>query len=227
MLSLSHRPGRERTVEVLRTRRRPRQARSQVTVSAIIEAAERVLLKRGYEGTTTKEVAEVAGVGIGSLYEYFPNKEALIAAVIDREATRYMDVLKRELLGTFERPFAEALRLSLRAALEELESKRALVSLLIREYPYIGPLAALSALPARSANLAAFCLGHFGDEVTVRDASTCTVLVNMLIGAYLSRIVGPPGQPADEFLRTVEDILLKVLIPQTAAAHHSAVDSAK
>ncbi len=225
MLSLSQRS--ERTVPALRTRRRPRQARSQVTVSSIVEATERVLLKRGYAGCTTKEVAEVAGVGIGSLYEYFPNKEALIAAVMEREANRYMEVLKREMLGTFERPFATSLPLALRAALDALEDKRALVGLLIREYPYIGPLAELSALPLRATKLASFCLHQFRDEVGEHDASTCEVLANMVIGAYLSRVVAEPGQSAEAFLATLETILLKVLISGNSGRHAASIDEAE
>ncbi|HEY6882244.1 MAG TPA: TetR/AcrR family transcriptional regulator [Polyangiales bacterium] len=218
-MSLSHSSARP---AALRARRRPRQARSQVTVSAILEAAARVLLKHGYQGCTTKEVAEIAGVGIGSLYEYFPNKEALIAAVVEREAERHMDVLKDEILATLDRPFVEALRTALRGAMRELE-RRPLLSLLFREYPYIGQLTILRTLPVRAAELAAFCLRRWGDEFRVRDSASYQVLTNMLMGAYFSRVVAPHGQLSNEdFLNTVEAILLKVLEPQPLAAHSAA-----
>src|SRR5262245_58040932 len=54
---------------LLRARRRPRQARSHMTVSSLLDATALVLLRRGYAACTTNLVAEVAGVGIGSLYE--------------------------------------------------------------------------------------------------------------------------------------------------------------
>ncbi|KQV79328.1 hypothetical protein ASD15_18490 [Massilia sp. Root351] len=63
-------------------RRRPRQARSWATSLAVQEAFVRVLLARGYDGVTIREVAAVAGVGIGTFYEYFPNKEALAAVCL-------------------------------------------------------------------------------------------------------------------------------------------------
>jgi len=69
----------------LNPRKRPRQARSAATVEAILEAAARILETRGPEGYTTNAVAELAGVSIGSLYQYFPNKEALTGALIQRE----------------------------------------------------------------------------------------------------------------------------------------------
>src|SRR5882757_8447655 len=62
-------------------RKEPRQARSRATVEAIVQAGAHVLGDRGWSGFTTNEVASVAGASIGSLYQYFPNKLALIAAI--------------------------------------------------------------------------------------------------------------------------------------------------
>jgi AcrR family transcriptional regulator len=75
-------------------RKSPRQARAKVTVDAIVEATTQVLLSEGYENFTTARVAERAGVSIGSLYQYFPNKAALVSAVIDRCCDNF--------LGAFE-----------------------------------------------------------------------------------------------------------------------------
>src|SRR5260370_33355423 len=60
------------------------QERSRSTVDALLEATARILVKEGYDQASTNRIAEVAGVSIGSLYQYFPSKEALIAAVIGR-----------------------------------------------------------------------------------------------------------------------------------------------
>lgn len=61
------------------------QERSKATVAALIEAAARILEQHGREGFSTNAVAERAGVSIGSLYQYFPSKEALLGALIVRE----------------------------------------------------------------------------------------------------------------------------------------------
>ena len=71
-----------------RPRKWPRQARSHETVGVIVEAAARILEERGLAGFSTNAVAERAGVSIGSLYQYFPRKEALIGALIVRETSR-------------------------------------------------------------------------------------------------------------------------------------------
>jgi AcrR family transcriptional regulator len=68
-----------------RPRKMPKQARSLATWEAIVEAAARILETRGHGGFSTNAVADLAGVSIGSLYQYFPEKDALIGALIVRE----------------------------------------------------------------------------------------------------------------------------------------------
>ncbi|CAI3129922.1 HTH-type transcriptional regulator RutR [Acinetobacter calcoaceticus] len=69
-------------------RKRPRQARSVATFEAILEAAARILESLGFAGFNTNAVAELAGVSIGSLYQYFPSKDALIIELMRRERTK-------------------------------------------------------------------------------------------------------------------------------------------
>ncbi|NBE95294.1 TetR family transcriptional regulator [Nonomuraea sp. K271] len=68
---------------VLTPRKQPRQQRSRETVAAILEAAAQLFQRHGYTGTTTNKIAERAGVSIGSLYQYFPNKDALLVALAE------------------------------------------------------------------------------------------------------------------------------------------------
>lgn len=72
-----------RRAETLRPRKQPRQARSRDTVHAILRAAAQVFAAQGYAGTTTNHIAARAGVSIGSLYEYFPSKDALLVALTE------------------------------------------------------------------------------------------------------------------------------------------------
>ncbi|MEE5131964.1 TetR/AcrR family transcriptional regulator [Pseudomonas alliivorans] len=70
----------------VKPRKIPAQARSRATVDAIIQAATYILTKVGWDGLTTNAIAERAGVNIGSLYQFFPNKEAIIAELQRRHA---------------------------------------------------------------------------------------------------------------------------------------------
>ena len=75
-------------------RKAPRQARSRATIEVILESAARILGERGWAATTTNAVAETAGVSIGSLYQYFPNKLALVEAVRRRHFEEVLAVLR-------------------------------------------------------------------------------------------------------------------------------------
>lgn len=76
---------------LLRPRKTPSQSRSGETVAAIVEAAAQVLERDGLERFNTNAVAARAGVSIGSLYQYFPGKDALTVALIQREGRRFHD----------------------------------------------------------------------------------------------------------------------------------------
>ena len=69
------------TTPPLKPRKQPRQARSRATVEAILDATARILVSHGYATASTNRIAEVAGISIGSLYQYFPSKEALVTAL--------------------------------------------------------------------------------------------------------------------------------------------------
>ena len=155
-------------------------------------------------------------------------KNALIAAVIERETDRYMGVLERELRASLERPFSRALSTALRAALSAVEARRSLVSSLLREHPEIGQLATLGGLAMRAADLASLCMERWGDEVAGSSSATYCVLSNMLIGAYFSRVVAPTHQVSGEaFLEAIEQILSKVLEPRGGQLPPYTIDAAE
>lgn len=76
-------------------RKSPRQERSRQMVENLIDATERCIARHGLDGTTTPRVAEIAGVSVGSLYQYFGDKEALVDAVVTRQAERIGRGLRR------------------------------------------------------------------------------------------------------------------------------------
>ena len=80
----------------LQPRKTPVQTRARVTVDAIFEATIQVLLRDGMNGLTTTAVAERAGVSVGTMYQYFPNKQALVFALNER----YLDALAARIEAT-------------------------------------------------------------------------------------------------------------------------------
>lgn len=123
-------------------RKQPVQERSKQTVAAILQATAQVLVSNGYDRTTTNLVAEKAGVSIGSLYEYFPNKEALVAALASAHVEELMERVDRVLQvqdNSVSSPVVAAL---LRAGLDAHRVNPELHKVLVEQVPRIGVLAA-------------------------------------------------------------------------------------
>jgi AcrR family transcriptional regulator len=89
---------------VISVRKRPQQARSARLVAYILEAAVRVLAREGAQKFTTARVAEEAGVSVGSLYQYFPNKEAILFRLQTDEWDQTSDLLESILVDSDEPP---------------------------------------------------------------------------------------------------------------------------
>lgn len=100
---------------------RPIQHRARATVDAIIEAAGQLLVSQGRAGVTTNAVAQRAGVSIGSLYQYFPNKEAIFAALQDKHRDQVMPLIHHTMTNLASDPsldLVEAIVALMRAMVE-------------------------------------------------------------------------------------------------------------
>lgn len=104
-------------------RKRPRQARSVATFEAILEAAARILESLGFAGFNTNAVAELAGVSIGSLYQYFPSKDALIAELIRRERAKLSNHIVEVIQQSDAADLKDKLKLIIEAAVQHQLSR--------------------------------------------------------------------------------------------------------
>ncbi|WP_394840680.1 TetR/AcrR family transcriptional regulator [Pendulispora brunnea] len=127
-------------------RREPRQGRSRQTVHAVLGAVSRVIRREGVDAVTTNRIAEAAGVSIGSLYQYFPDKKAIFSALHERHVEDVRRVIERTMAGRsksldgFTRTLVEGLA-DLHAAEPELHE-------LVSEQVPEGPLGFRRALRA-------------------------------------------------------------------------------
>jgi AcrR family transcriptional regulator len=103
----------------------------------LLDAAARVLSRRGYARTTTNHVAETAGVSVGSLYQYFPNKDSLIAALHQRHAERMQVVVDEALASGRGRSLAATTRTLVRALVAAHRLEPALHRVLESEVPHL------------------------------------------------------------------------------------------
>jgi AcrR family transcriptional regulator len=91
-------------------RKRPRQERSEATVDAILEAAARVFASEGYEAATTNRIAEAAGTSVGSLYQYFPSKDAIAVDLARRYRAGRIAFVRSQLDGLGNKPVTTVIR---------------------------------------------------------------------------------------------------------------------
>jgi AcrR family transcriptional regulator len=146
-------------------RRTPRQARSRATVDVIFEAVARIIEAGDEARLTTNRIAETAGIAIGTLYGYFPNREAILLAMARRELARVQASIEAIIAAdeTGRDVYAEALRAALRGFGGQDRVRRALLETMVAQGHYveltqpaqrIGELIlARGALPGRAAAL--------------------------------------------------------------------------
>lgn len=111
-------------------RKKPAQARSRATVEAILEAAARILRDRGPGAVTTNGVAELAGVSVGSLYQYFPSREAILAELVRRLRLSMSARLTEASEAMQGRPLEEAIPVMMAAAVHAYEHEPRLTAAL-------------------------------------------------------------------------------------------------
>ncbi|SDW01205.1 TetR/AcrR family transcriptional regulator [Marinobacter mobilis] len=90
--------------------RAPRQQRAKATVNAIIEAGFIAMAEHGPAATTTRQIADIAGVGVGSLYEYFDNKEQIFQVMVERFMADTINLIQPLFPTLVRKPIKEAVR---------------------------------------------------------------------------------------------------------------------
>jgi AcrR family transcriptional regulator len=107
-------------------------------VEAILDAVVRILKREGVDGVTTNRVAAVAGVSIGSVYQYFPDKRAIFGALHDRHVEQISRLIEGALVAHAAAPFDDLVRALVEALVEAHASDPELHELLTTEVPNRG-----------------------------------------------------------------------------------------
>jgi AcrR family transcriptional regulator len=192
------------------------QERARATVDALLGATARILVKDGYDRASTNRIAHVAGVSIGSLYQYFPSKEALVAAVIDRHMQEMMGLLRDALVKVAMRPVKEAARELVKVMIDAHRVDPNLHRVLVEQTPRVGRLDNVQTIDRESYRLVRAYLEAHREEVGVTDldlaAFVCVSTVEALTHAA---IVHRPeilnDQNGDMFVDDVTGLVVRYL----------------
>ncbi|MEZ5709840.1 MAG: TetR/AcrR family transcriptional regulator [Blastomonas sp.] len=180
-------------------RKQPTQDRAKVTSDSILEAAEIIIVGEGYEKATTNYIAEKAGVSIGSLYQYFPNKDAIISALIEQEVSKVANGIRKVLRDDMEMPLEVASRNAFRYLLENLRAKKELFYLLPKRSPDLIELTQNLSVEkfTHQTNLA--LLEQHRDEIVVPDLEKALVVLEISILANIRKyIMGEHMEMSDD-----------------------------
>lgn len=189
----------------LKPRKTPSQERSAATVEAIVEAAIRILRQQGWAACTTTRVATRAGVSVGSLYQYFPNRATIAVEIVRRRTRRYLSAVIAADFATaadidgairlaMEAFLAEKrtgldLSLALRDALPEVQGRQAIIEEVRNYVPTLGArLAAAGAGPVPDGTQLAVAMAAVEGTVWEMLAQDPAALERPEAGLALARV---------------------------------------
>ena len=185
----------------LSLRKEPKQARSKATVRAILDAAAQVLVREGYEGMTTNRVADVAGVSIGSLYQYFPgsdavpSKDVIVASLLEEHTEAMIAQLEDSVAELLEAPLEVAVPTYIRANIAAHQHEPALHRALKSLLPRLLEWGEIMEIEMRAKNIVQAYLASRADEIVPTDIElAASVLVTTVEANIHSALLEPEGK---------------------------------
>jgi AcrR family transcriptional regulator len=145
-------------------RKLPQQDRSRITVEAILEATTHILTEEGYDKANTNRIAERAGISIGSLYQYFPNKESLMAALMEQHSNEIAALVGSKLQNLFDAPLETAVPELVKAVIAAHAINPRLHQVLNEEIPRSERLQQMQKADERIAELLRAYLARWSDS---------------------------------------------------------------
>lgn len=195
--------------------REPRQARSLATVNAILDATVQVLDREGLDAATTTRIAEVAGVSVGSLYQYYSHRDAILMALQDREFDKAVDLLQRVLVESNRRKKPRETVSAVVKGLMELYSKSpGLHRVLAIEGLRVARADRVHAFDLRVVGIIRHFLAATGSTIRRQnlDAAAFVAFQSVRATMLASLLERPPGLDEAALVEESVDLVLRYLV---------------
>jgi AcrR family transcriptional regulator len=192
-----------------------RQARSRATIEAILTATARVLVKEGFDRASTNRIADAAGVSIGSLYQYFPSKEALVAALIERHIEEMSVELGSAVGPLMSLPVPVAVREIVGLMLRAHAVDPALHKVLIEQVPRIGRLEHIHDIEAQMIALARAYLEQHAGQIRPKNLELAAFVVVATIEAltHAATLYHPEKMKDPALAEEITQLVVRYLVP--------------
>jgi AcrR family transcriptional regulator len=196
-------------------RKKPSQERSTATVEAVLQATARLLAKDGYDRLSTNKIAAAAGVSVGSLYQYFPSKEALVAALADRQRERMIGIVLERLVAHADAPAEVSTRAAIEALIEAHKRDRPLTRAILEQVPRIGKLKDIvEGVEVQAAGAVRETLGRRAHELRKQNLAMAAWLVSHTVNAAVqASVTGSVPGTEDELVEELVDLVVRYLRP--------------
>ena len=181
------------TIVAYEPRKTPLQARSTITVEAISEATIQVLLSHGADRLTTTRVAQRAGVSVGTLYQYYPNKQSLLFAVLENHLTRVMATLEAACQRACNKPLAEMIREMVEAFVDAKMDRADISVALYQVAADVGGPALIKRINQRSRKTVEGMLETASDIESPPDKFAIDIMLSAMAGAMRSLLEAGPS----------------------------------
>jgi AcrR family transcriptional regulator len=193
----------------LTPRKAPKQHRSKATVEAILEATARVLVEQGYDRASTNRIARIAGVSIGSLYQYFPSKESLVLALCMRHCEEMLALLAESGERLADVPLEVAVRSYVRAMLDAHAVDPELHRVLFTQVLHLG-LELVDNMQRAARDIVRASLERRRDEILPEDLELASfVLVSAVEAVTHTAVLNRPGHLSS---RALEDEICALIL---------------
>ncbi|GAB2809964.1 TetR/AcrR family transcriptional regulator [Streptomyces daliensis] len=200
----------------LQPRKQPRQVRAELTRQRILTAAAHVFAEHGYAAGTTNRIAEQARISIGSLYQYYPNKDAILVELVTRHLDAGTAATKRRWSEGISGPLEDFLRGHVRTAIENHRHDPHLLRVMFEQSPRSPELAEKVSQHQRElvADVEELLKNH--PEVRVTDTQVAAQLVISAVGPAVHLLIAEPD-PVDA-VRLENELVAMLTRYLTAAA---------
>jgi AcrR family transcriptional regulator len=196
-------------------RKQATQARAVGTVDVILKATARILMKEGYDHASTNKIAAAAGVSIGSLYQYFPSKEALVAALAERHIQDMKAILREKVPRLLALPFEEAIEQVVRLMVEAHAVDPKLHKVLVEQVPRVGKLHEVEGMEREMIELTRAYLESKRAELDVEDLDlSAYIVVGMVESLTHAAVLTRPELLGEAFIREVTRAVVRYLSPR-------------
>lgn len=187
----------------------PKQSRSKSTFDALVDACTLVLPKLGYSGTSTNHIAYTAGVGIASLYEYFPGKDAIIALVIQKLNERVLLQLAKRAMSIKNLAPEQLMKAWLGEIYTCLLQEQELIRVVSLEVPFSQHIFQAQDLAQQ---LLQFSEALENKSLNVlpqkQSKASMYLIVNLVVGSMTQLVIDPPKDiPAEALIETLSQKL--------------------